>query len=312
MSLGTPATAAVAATATVAAPEAEDPALAAVTKLYEEGIAERNAGNFVAAADAFTAAFKDIPPKSQQIRAAVLFDLVDARRNAFAEGEGPGQICESERVLVGYLDEVKQTFGARGEKLPDTRKAKKLLVEVRKQIATYKVETPDLDCATAPLERAAAPEPEPEPEPPPKPAPPPGPTEAEKQAEAAKARRARTFVIAGAVTTGVGGLLLGVMAGGLVLGRKAERDGAERTQAGLDAGTPVSEDDPDLQAIVRRGKLGNGLAIAGGALATAALAAGVTLLVLGLRAGKTRTQTRASLVPAVAPGFAGAALSLRF
>lgn len=310
MSLGTPATATTTA-AIAAAPGGEDPALAAVTKLYEEGIAERNAGNFVAAADAFTAAYKDIPPKSQQIRAAVLFDLVDARRNAFAEGEGPGQICESERVLVGYLDEVKQTFGAKGEKLPDTRKAKKLLGEVRKQIATYKVETPDLDCATAPLERAAAPEPEPEPAPPPKPEPP-GPTEAEKQAEAARARRARTFVIAGAVTTGVGGLLLGVMAGGLVLGRKAERDGAERTQAGIDAGTPVSEDDPDLQAIVRRGKLGNGLAIAGGVLATAALAAGVTLLVLGLRGGKARKQTRASLGPAVAPGFAGAALSLRF
>ena len=300
MSLATPA----------AAAPAADPGLAAATKTYEEGIAERNAGNFVAAAESFTAAYRDIPAQSREIRAAVLFDLVDARRQAFAEGEGPGQVCESERVLVGYLDEVKQTFGARGEKFPDTRKAKKLLLEVRKQIETYKVETPDLDCATAPVERATAPEPEPVPPPPPEPT---GPTEAEKQAAAARARRARTFVIAGAVTTGVGGLFLGMMVGGLVVGRKAERDGDARTQEGVDAGTPVSEDDPNLQAIVRRGKTGNGLAIAGGVLATAALAAGVTLLVLGLRArASRREQTRATLSPALAPGFAGAALQLRF
>ena len=68
----------------------------------------------------------------------LLFELVDARRNAFAEGEGPAQICECERVLDGYLAEVKQLLGARAEKLPDTRKARKLLAEVRKQIATIK------------------------------------------------------------------------------------------------------------------------------------------------------------------------------
>ena len=130
MSLATPATAAPAA--------APDPVLEAVNKRYQEGLKARDAGDFVTAAESFTAAYKDIPPKSREIRASVLFDLVDARRNAFAEGEGPAQICECERVLDGYLAEVKQLLGARAEKLPDTRKARKLLAEVRKQIATIK------------------------------------------------------------------------------------------------------------------------------------------------------------------------------
>jgi hypothetical protein len=290
-----------------AAPAGDLPA--GVETTYQEGITERDAGNFVAAAESFTAAYKDIPAKSRAIRASVLFDLVDARRQAFAEGENAGQICECERLLVDYVAEVKQTFGSKGDKYPDTRKAKKLLTEVRQQIAALRAETPTLDCATTTVERPPEPTPEPEPTPPPV-VEPQGPSEAELQAEAAHKRRARTLVIAGAVTTGVGGLFLGLMAGGLVIGRKAESDGAARTQMALDAGTPLSESDPKLQDIVARGKLGNRLAIAGGVLATVAVAAGVSLLVLGLR--KPARATRAALTPTLAPGYAGAGFTLQF
>lgn len=293
MSLATPATAAPAA--------APDPALEAVNKRYQEGLKARDAGDFVTAAESFTAAYKDIPPKSREIRASVLFDLVDARRNAFAEGEGPGQICECERLLGDYLAEVKQLLGARADKVPDTRKARKLLAEVRKQIAAAKAENPGLDCAATTVERAA-PEPEPAPAPAPEPAPAPA---APAGPDPAAVRRARTLVIAGSVTTGVGGLMLGVLTGGLVIGRKAEQDGDARTLQALAAGTPLSKDDPELQALVRRGHTGNQLAIAGGVIATVALAAGVTMLVLGLRKRK-RLTPRAALVP----GAAG--LTLRF
>lgn len=293
MSLATPA-------AATPAP-APDPALEAVNKRYQEGLRERDAGDFVTAAESFTAAYKDIPPKSREIRASVLFDLVDARRNAFAEGEGPGQICECERLLGDYLVEVKELLGARAEKVPDTRKARKLLAEVRKQIAAVKAENPGLDCAATTVERPA-----PEPEPAPEPAPPPvADAPAPTGPDPARLRRARTLVIAGSVTTGVGGLLLGVMAGGLVIGRKAEDDGDALTLQALAAGTPLSKDDPALQDLVRRGQTGNRLAIAGGVIATVAVAAGVTMLVLGLRARKDRP-ARAALVPSAA------GLTLRF
>jgi hypothetical protein len=292
MSLATPAAAA------PAAPP--DPVLEAVNKRYQEGLAARDAGDFVTAAESFTAAYKDIPPKSREIRASVLFDLVDARRNAFAEGEGPGQICECERLLVAYLDEVKQLLGARAEKVPDTRKARKLLAELRKQIAAVKLENPALDCAATTVDRPA-PEPEPEPEPPPAPAEPPAPA----GPDPAQTRRARTLVIAGGVTTGVGVVMLGVMAGGLAIGRKAEQDGEDLTLKALANNAPLSEDDPGLRSLLRRGHTGNALAIAGGVIATVAVAAGVTMIVLGLRARKGRP-ARAALVP----GAAG--LTLRF
>jgi hypothetical protein len=294
MSLATPATAAPAA--------APDPALEAVNKRYQDGLKERDAGDFVTAAESFTAAYKDIPPKSREIRASVLFDLVDARRNAFAEGEGPGQICECERLLGDYLAEVKQLLGARADKVPDTRKARKLLTEVRKQIAAAKAENPGLDCAATTVERAA---PEPEPAPTPAAEPEPAPATTPVGPDPAAVRRARTLVIAGSVTTGLGGLMLGVLTGGLVIGRKAEQDGDALTLQALAAGAPLSQDDPELQALVRRGRTGNQLAIAGGVIATVALAAGVTVLVLGLRQRK-RLTPRAALVP----GAAG--LTLRF
>ena len=299
MSLGTPLATPTAAAAPAAA---ADPALEAATKRYQEGITERDAGDFVTAAESFTAALKDIPAKSREIRASVLFELVDARRNAFAEGEGPAQICECERVLDGYLAEVKQLLGARAEKLPDTRKARKLLAEVRKQIATIKAENPALDCAATTVERPA-----PEPEAPPEPAPPPvvAPEPEPTGPDPAQLRRARTLMIAGGVTTGVGGLFLGLMAGGLVIGRGAERDGESWTQKAIDDGAPLSEDDPALQSLVRRGRTGNQLAIAGGVVATVFVAAGVAMLVLGLRARKARP-SRAALVPG------GPGLTLRF
>lgn len=280
-------------TSAAAAPTPPDPALEAVNKRYQEGRAERDAGDFVTAAESFMAAFTDIPPKSREIRASVLFDLVDARRNAFAEGDGPGQICECERLLVEYLAEVKQLLGARAEKVPDTRKARKLLTEVRKQIAAVKAENPTLDCATTTVQR---PVPEPEPEPAPPPPAPVAPEPAPAGPDPAQLRRARTLVIAGGVTTGVGGVFLGVMAGGLAIGQKAEHDGSTRTTMALAGGAPLSEDDPELQSIVRRGKTGNQLAIAGGVIATVFVAAGVAMLVLGLRARKGRP-ARVALVP---------------
>ncbi|MBK7828264.1 hypothetical protein [Nannocystis sp.] len=316
MSLGTPAVAA------PAGSEADDPAIAAATRTYEEGITYRDAGNFIAAAESFTTAYRDLPMKERETRAIVLFDLIDARRNAFAEGEGPGQLCECERLLVAYLEEIKQSFGSKGDKFPDTRKAKKLLAELRKQIDAARGETPGLDCATTPLEKPAAPEPAPDPAPDvsDRPAMPDDRGAATPDPDPAQARRARTFMIAGAVSTGVGGLFLGMMTAGLVVGRNAERDGDARTQAAIASGSPLSQYDPDLQALIDRGNLGNRLAIAGGVLATAAIAAGVTLLVLGLRARPRPRAGAASMAPrlapavapALGPNFTGATLVLRF
>jgi hypothetical protein len=303
MSLGTPAAARPPLLAATA--PAQDPGLAEATRLYEQGIAERERGDFVAAAEAFTGAYAKVPADAPEIRAAVLFDLVDARRNAFAEGEGPAQLCECERLLVAYLDELRARLGAKGDRLPDARKARKLLAEVRAQLAGLARETPGLDCAALTPGRAEAPPPAPAPDPAP-PERPPGP-----DVDPGAQRRARALRIAGAALTGVGVGGFGLMIGGLVVGRRAERDGDELTRAAQAAGAPLSEDDPALQAVVRRGERGNALAIAGGAIGAAAAVTGVALLVVGLRRERAAA-ARASLTPALAPGLAGASLRVQF
>ena len=295
MSLATPASASTA--------PADAPELAEATRIYEQGIGERDAGDHVAAAESFTAAYEKIPAASREIRAAVLFDLIAARRTAFAEGEGPAQLCECERRLVAHDAEILANFGKKAERFPDTRKARKLLAEVRAQISGLRAETPDLDCANLPLEQPA-----PAPEPPPvaeAPKPPPEPTGPSEQ----ELRRRRTFTVTGSTLTAVGGVFLILMVSGLVVGRKAEREGTDLTDDATAAGMSLSMDDPALQAAVRRGHTGNALAIAGGVIGGAALAVGVPLLVLGKRPIDRR---RALLTPALAPGFVGAGLRLRF
>ena len=88
-------------------------------------------------------------------------------------------------------------------------------------------------------------------------------------------------MIAGGVTTGVGVIFVGLMASGLVRGKRAEQDG----DALVTMSPTLPKDDPLLQAIDRRGRGGNHLAIAGGVLGAAALGAGIALLVLGVRGG---------------------------
>lgn len=269
---------------------------------YELGIVERDAGNFVAAADHFDQAYRTLPAEEIEVRAAVLFDLVDARRNAFAEGEGPPQICEAERLLVAYLDEVKRAFGAKGDRRPDTRKAKKLLATVKQDLGVLRREAPALDCAREVIER-----PGPQPDPDPTTGPEPGPAVEAVPKDTQKDLRARRLIVAGAATTGAGGLFLIMMAAGLGVGAGAEREGAARVSAALSAGMPLSESDPELQAIVRRGHVGNGVAIAGGVVAGASIAAGVVMLVLGK---KRSAAPRAALAPG--PGLLGGGLALNF
>lgn len=294
MSLATPAVAA-------AAP-ADDPELAEATRIYNQGIGERDAGDNVAAAESFTDAYDKIPAISREIRAAVLFDMIAARRTAFAEGEGPAQLCECERRLVAYDAEIQTNFGKKGERFPDTRKARKLLVDIRAQISGLRAETPDLDCATLSLEK---PPPEPTAEPVAEPAKP-APAPASPPPDDGKRR---TFTIVGGTLTAVGGVFLILMVSGLVVGRGAEREGTDLTDHATAMGMSLSMDDPAVQDAVRRGKTGNALAIAGGVIGGAALAVGVPLLILGKR---SPAQRRARLTPALAPTYAGASLLLRF
>ena len=253
---------------------------------YERGRSEREAKRFAAAVAEIAIAYKEIPPTQSQ-RATVLFELVDAQRSAFAAGgrirgrEHPAKhLCDAEVALTQFIEMAEKKRAPKAKRSPDARMAGELRVEVRKQLDEARKASADLDCATVELPRDDVPESAPE-----------APSDAAANG-VRKPRRAihKPFVIAGAATTGVGMIFVGLMASGLVRGKRAEEDGDA-----LVAKSPtLPEEDPLLNAIDRRGKGANRLAIAGGVIGTAALGAGIALLVIGLRGGPSSTRVALS------------------
>jgi hypothetical protein len=215
----------------------------------------------------------------REIRAAVLFDLIDARRNAFAEGEGPGQLCECERRLVAYDAEIKPTSARRASASPTPARPASCSRRARPDRRPARRD-PGPRLQHPPARQARRPEPAAEPVPekkPPSPRPPPSPARPPTSPPPqVHDRRRRTL-------TAVGGVFLILMVSGLVVGRKAERDGDPTSRPPSTAGTPLSRTTPPCRTPCSRGKTGNGLAIAGGVIGGTALAAGVPLLVLGKR-----------------------------
>lgn len=242
---------------------------------YERGALERDAGRFAAAAVEFDLAYSQIPP-SEDKRATVLLELVDARRRAFAAGgrirgrEHPAaHLCAATATLTEFIDTAEKKRAPKAKRSPDARKAMELRTEVRSQLDAVRKSAADFDCATVEYPREDVPEPAP------------APPVAEDPAPRPRRPIRKPLVIAGAVTTGVGVIFVGLMASGLVRGKRAEEDG----DALVTMSPTLPEDDPLLQAIDRRGRGANHLAIAGGVLGAAALGAGIALLVLGARGG---------------------------
>lgn len=268
---------------------------------YDRGLAERDAGHPAAAAREFASAYAQIADDQRELRAAVLFDLVEAHRGAFAAGgtrngnEHPAaHLCAADRALADFI-EAEQERSKRGKKTPDSVKATRLREEIRREFIAAKAKESDLDCAALELPRVAAAEPGPSPR-------------EDKPAQDPQPRPAssKKLLIAGGATGGFGLVMLGLMVGGLVRGNRAEADG----KALVEAMPTLMEDDPALASIDRRGRSGNAMAIAGGVLGSLALGAGVALLVLGARAGKQGGPV--AVVPVLSPRSAGLTLRLQF
>lgn len=268
----------------------------AAQKAYDRGLSERDGGRFPAAAREFAAAYSQIPEDQRELRAAVLFDLVDAHRRAFGGGgarrgaEHPAaHLCAADRALADFIEAEQER--RRGKKNPDVARASRLREEVRQEFMAAKATESDLDCAALELPRVVNGPAEPSQEPP---------QEIQKKPTSGK-----PLLIAGGVTAGVGVVMLGVMVGGLARGQRAESGGAELVLAN----PMLAPDDPQLQAFDRRGRSGNAMAIAGGVIGSLALAAGIALLVVGARSGRTAP---VAVVPLLTPQGAAAAVSWRF
>jgi hypothetical protein len=267
---------------------------------YDRGVREREAGRHAVAAQEFTAAYEGMPTGLKELRASILFDLVDAHRSAFAAGgrtrgrEHPAaHLCAAEAALEKFRGAAGQGRKPRSKKSTDELKAEELHAAVQADLEKARADSPDLDCATAELPRGAPDE---------APPPDPGPVDAKP---APRPKPNMPLVIAGSVTAAVGLAMFGLMAGGLVRGNRADADG----NALVDMNATRDELDPDIQEIDRRGRVGNNMAIAGGVLGGVCLGTGVALLVLGLRG---KPGGRVAAAPYATPQTAGFTVRLQF
>ncbi|HEY0135331.1 MAG TPA: hypothetical protein VGB85_14705, partial [Nannocystis sp.] len=271
---------------------------AEVQEHYDRGARERDAGNFAVAASEFAAAYAGMPASQKELRVSVLFDLVDAQRQAYGAGgriherEHPAaHLCAANETLTEFIDAAEKARKGKGKKSGDVVRAIELRSEVRSQLDAARQSAPNLDCATAEPPTAAAVEAPAEPPPATKPDRPPRKID-------------KPLVITGAALTGFGLIMVGLMAGGLVRGNRADAEG----EALVDASPTTPRDDEDLLAIDHRGKVGNRMAIAGGVLGALALGSGVALLVLGLRGRPSRV----AVAPAMGPRGGGLTLRWQF
>ena len=273
---------------------------AEVQEHYDRGARERDAGNFVVAASEFAAAYAGMPASQKELRVSVLFDLVDAQRQAYGTGgrirgrEHPAaHLCAANETLTEFIEAAEKARKGKGKKSGDVIRATELRSEVRSQIDVARKDAPDLNCATVEYPSDAGVEPEPEPEP-------------EKAAPRPRTPRKidKPLVITGAALSGFGLIMVGLMAGGLVRGKRAEDEG----EALVTKSPTIPADDPDLLDIDRRGKVGNRMAIAGGVLGALALGTGVALLALGLRGRPSKV----AVAPAMSPRGGGLTLRWQF
>ena len=268
-----------------------------VQEHYDRGASELAAGHFASAASEFAAAYEGMPASSKDLRVSLLFELVDTQRQAYGAGgairdrEHPAaHLCAAETVLTEFIDNAERERKGKGKKSGDVVKATELRAEVSEQIAAARRETPALDCATVEVPGEEVAEAPAEPAPAPKP-------------ERAPRKINKPLVIAGGAVTGFGLIMIGLMAGGLVRGNRADADG----NALVTANPTRPSDDPELLEIDKRGKVGNRMAIAGGVLATLAVGTGVALLVIGLRG---RSSSRVAVTPTM--NLRGGGLAVRW
>ena len=254
----------------VALEMAAPPALAApandLAALYEEGVAAREAGDLTTAAERFAAAYARIRAEELERRAAVLFELVDAHLQAYAQNSRPYHLCRADEALAEFIEAA--TRSKSKGKSRDLRKASDLMALVRVDLDRARADRPGLDCATEP---AIPPEPEPGGEGAPE-----GPGPAP---EPPRSRLHDPLVASGAALTSAGSLLLGAMAMGLAIGKQADFEGEWLVKTHPDVATTT----PQVVELDQIGRRTNTLALVGGVGGSVLLGVGVALLTLGVR-----------------------------
>ena len=269
--------------------------------LYEDGRKALENGEFSVAADRFEAAYQALPREELERRAAVLFELVEARISAFTEDGRPSHLCAATEILGDFLADNTEIRGSRRSR--DARKAAELRETYSDELDLIRKDNPDFSCDDAELTPTTE-------EPPPAEdgVEPPAEVKQPSRGEPPTLLRLRDPLVGGGVgLISVGALLLGAAAAGLASGEHVEAEGTWL----LGQRPDLPADAPEVGRLSEVGRRANLLAVIGGVTGAAALGTGIALFIVGKRRQRSTTPTVA-LTPSLSPRRLGAGLQMRF
>lgn len=279
-----------ASTAALAGPEpteADDP-LAGAQTLYDKGRAKFETADYPAAIELWTEAYAQVPDTAEggQIKVLLIYNIATAREKAFELTRDPVQLRQARILLEDFERSIPALYGEGQEAEAERARVREKLAAVEAQLEEIEREQQARD--DHPQMPGDGVEPGTDPASSSDPA----------TDEPASDPAAKGLVIAGAATLGLGVAGLGMMGAGLAIGDEAN---------------DISDLDPtDVDARRERfdrGRTGNTLAIAGGAVGGALVITGAVLLALGL---KRKKASAVALVPSMGPRGASLALRARF
>ncbi|RMG96068.1 MAG: hypothetical protein D6705_12210 [Deltaproteobacteria bacterium] len=263
--------------------EDADPALEEAERVYREGLAHYETADYPRAIEAWTKAYGLLSNTRAhlRVRLLLLYNLATAHERAFEIDHDVQHLRKARVLLDSFRTSIPTLYDlddpsdrARAEQ--ERKKVETRIAEIDARIAEVKAEA-DAE-RTQPF------------------APPPAPA----------AKPAVPMFASGGVVMGLGLAGLGVMTGGLVMGKQAN-----------DLSDLDPEDVEGRRAQFDRGRAGNLMAIVGGAVGGVATVVGASLLAVGgaRRAAERRTGSKAAAVrlePLWARKGAGVRLTVRY
>lgn len=245
--------------------------------LYDRGRAKFETVDYLGAIELWTEAFAMVAdsPEAGGIKAALTYNIATAQERAFNIDHDVTHLRQAVELMMSYQKAIPTLFGEGAEAQAEREK-------IQSRIDALQARIEEVEAADGPQT--------------PTPTPPP----AEETLEDAPVTdpTARPLIISGAVLTAVGIAGLGVMAGGLSMGNRAN------DLSGL---SPTDFD--GRQERFQRGERGNTLAYVGGIGGGVLLATGAVLLGLGI---KRKRSSSVAVAPWGGPSVAGATLRGRF
>jgi hypothetical protein len=262
------------------APAAEDP-LTRAKALHAEGQADFDVGNYDAAIDSWTKAYKVLPSDDGAYRPFILYNIAAAREKLYELHRDVTHLRQAKILLERFDQSIDDLYG------DDPPKAESERSRVRDKIA-------ELDARMAQHESATKTEPVPKPEPVPTTT-----TVTPTRTDEPKPdKRAVGLTVGGGVLIGVGLAAAGGGIAAAVISKQANDI------------SDIPDDDTEARADqFAKGERANKAAIAMAIVSPLFLAGGIAMLVIGAKRAK---QKNVSFTPTFGGRFAGAVLRGRF